>query len=218
MKKVRAVFGLIVMLAVGSTLLVAQAPQASQAPQAQTFLLARYSNNHGPGAGADQFMRLVNVGVNGTPMTSLGQGPGGVPGQGDVCANIYVFDSSQAMMACCACRLTPNELLSASVGNQLTNNSLTRAVPAAGVIKILLLPAGPDGCTPIAPFASSDATLVTGFGTHLETTGSAMFVTETPIPVALLGAEEANFLSSTCLFVRYLGSGRGICGCSTPGQ
>jgi hypothetical protein len=210
--KVRAVFGLIVMLAVGSTLLLAQGP----APQ--TCLIARYSNNRGIGAVPDQLIRLVNVGLEGSPIDSLGQGPGGVPGTGDVCANIYVFDNDQSMMACCACRLTPNELLSAAVGNQLTNNAVTGAVPAAGVIKILLLPAGPGGCTPISPFASSDATLVAGFGTHLETNGSAVFITETPIPVEQLGPAEANFLSSSCLFVRYLGSGRGTCGCSTPGQ
>ncbi len=181
-------------------------------------MVARYSGNRGPGAAADQLLRIINVGVNGTPLDSLGWGPNGVPGKGDICANIYVYDADQAMVACCSCRITPNGLLSARVGAQLTSSTLTGAVPAAGVVKILLLQAPTTGCTPISPFAYSDATLATGFGTHLEVSGNSTFVTEAPLPVVPLGPDEANFLSSSCLFVRYLGSGRGSCSCSTPGE
>jgi hypothetical protein len=206
------VLGLMATLAVCPPLLVAVEPPP------QTCLVARYSNNSGPGNAPDQLIRIINVGVTGTPLDSLGWGPNGVPGKGDVCANFYVFDNNQAMVACCSCRVTPNGLLSASVGNQLTGNALTGTVPPSGVVKILVLQAPATGCTPVAPFAFSDASLVTGFGTHLETTANSTFVTETALPAVLLGPDEDNFLSSSCLFVRYLGSGRGTCNCSEPGE
>lgn len=207
-----AVLGLIATLAVCPTLLVAADPPA------QTCLVARYSNNSGPGTAADQLIRIINVGVNGTPLDSLGWWPNAVPGKGDVCANFYVYDNNQAMVACCSCKVTPNGLLSAWVGNQLTNNSITGTVPPSGIVKILVLQAPATGCTPVSPFAFSDASLVAGFGTHLETTADSTFVTETELPPQPLGPDEANFLSSSCLFVRYLGSGKGTCSCSTPGE
>lgn len=177
-------------------------------PSAPTYLASRYSNNAGAASPADQVVRLVNVGQLGTPMTSP---------VGDVCANIYVFDNNQEMIACCSCRLTPNELATASVGRQLTNNPLTSVVPAAGVIKILPIIAGPT-CSPVAPFATPDGSLLTGFATRVESTGGATYITETVLPNTALGSDEAAFLSNACLFVQYLGSGKGSCGCSSPGR
>ena len=87
-------------------------------------------------------IRIINTGTLGTPLTSP---------VGDICANIYVFDNNQEMIACCAEQITPNELDSAAVGTQLTANPLTSVVPAAGVFKIITtapVPAG--GCNPTA--------------------------------------------------------------------
>jgi hypothetical protein len=205
MEKLFRLLGLVLLMLVFPALLVAGDPGT------QTYLIDRYSNNAGPGSTMDQLLRLINVGQGGTPLTTP---------VGDVCANIYVFDNNQEMISCCSCRLTPNELATASVANQLTNNPLTSVIPTAGVIKIVPTPAGTAACSPAVPFTSSDASLLQGFVTHLEKAGSATYITETNMPSVPLAPAEADFLSNACLFVRYLGSshGKGTCGCAAPGE
>jgi len=198
------VAGLVHLALVFPTLLVAGSPTS------QTYLVDRYANNAGPGTIGDPLLRLINAATGGSPLTSP---------VGDVCANIYVFDSNQEMLACCSCRLKANELVTASVSNQLTNNPLTSIIPSSGVIKILPTAAGSAVCSPALPSAPSDASLVMGFGTHLEITEGATFITETKIPIAPLSPNEAAFLSNACLFVTYLGSGygKGTCSCTEGG-
>ena len=194
MKKLAVVVGLVLL---ASTLTFAQAP---------SYLVDYYSNNAGPVPGSpDQVVRLVNTGLFGTPLTSP---------QGDICSNIYVFDNNQELIACCACRTTPNELATASVGTQLTNNPVTSVVPAAGVVKIVNTAPNP-GCDPVAWGTIGDG--IVGFGTHLQDTAGATFVTETNIPQAILSEGEAGFLQTACSFALYLGSGKGTCDCSAPG-
>ncbi len=178
-------------------------------PPAQTFLVDRYSNNAGPGTPMDQILRLINVGVDGTPLTTP---------VGDVCANIYVFDANQEMVSCCSCRVTPNELVTASVANQLTGNPLTSVSPIAGVIKIVPTVAGSGVCSPTAPSGASDATLLSGSSTHVEVSGPLSYITETHIPVAPLGPDEASFLFNACFYVKYLGSGAGRGSCTCTGS
>jgi hypothetical protein len=178
---------------------------------AQSFLVSAYDNNSGHGGLLDQSVRIINVGKLGTPMTTP---------VGDVCANIYVFDADQEMIACCSCRLTPNELASAAVGNQLTSNPLTGVVPISGVVDILPIAAGTQPCSPISPFSTPDASLVQATSTHVEITNSYVFITESELEPAKMGSQQAAFLSNACLFVQYLGgkSGQGGCGCSSPGS
>ena len=177
MRKLLVVFGLVLLTSALPTALAADGPTP-------TYLVGHYANNAGPGSPMDQMLFMINVGEGGSPETSP---------VGDVCANIYVFDNSQEMIACCACRLTPNELVTSSVPNQLTNNPLIPIVPTAGVIKILPTAAGAAVCNPTAPSASSDASQVRGFSTHLEISGPATFLTETNITSVPLGQEEAVF-------------------------
>jgi hypothetical protein len=195
------------LLAVRLVLLISMLPSLATA---QSYLVSFYANNDGPASVADQTLRLINVGQLGTPLTTP---------VGDICANIYVFDNSQQMTACCSCRLKANGLTSASVAKQLTNNPLTPIIPSEGVIKILPIIAGTAACSAIAPFASPDASLIEGFSTHVEITGPARFITETRLAATPLGRDEAAFLSNACFFVRYLGSSAyGTCGCTTPGH
>ena len=173
------------------------------------YLIDYFSNNAGPGGLADQQLRIVNFGATGTPLTSP---------VGDVCANIYVFDANQEMVACCSCRITPNGLRTISVANNLTNNPVTSVVPVNGDVKIISTAAnGTAACTPLTYNAGPiDSTL--GFGTHLQTSGgtaAGTFITETNIPAANLSAAEFAFLPQACQFARYLGSGKGVCTCGT---
>ena len=191
MKKLLAVVGLLVLV-----------PNAAFAQA--TYYVDYYANNAGPAGTFDQIVRIINVGVGGTPMTSP---------VGDICADIYVFDANQELIACCDQLITPNGLDSASVGNQLTNNPVTSVVPPAGVIKIATTPA-PCG----TPLTAADASLAVVFATHLQVTGGATFVTETQILSSPLSVVEAEFLPQACSFARYVGSGRAFCTSSTPGD
>jgi hypothetical protein len=200
MKKLLVVLGLL--------LLVSALPTFAQDdPQ---YFVDYYSNNINPLA-ADQVIRAINIGSAGTPLTSP---------TGDICENIYVFDNNQEMIACCACRLTPNELSSAAVGAQLTNHALTGTAPVAGVVKIVFTTAG-TSCK--AETAVLGGVAVTGlaavFGTHLQaeppSSPTSLFVTETGKTPQILGPDEALFLPQACSFVRYLGSGNpGTCSCT----
>ena len=171
-----------------------------------TYLVDRYSNNGGPGSPIDTMLRLINVGSAGNPQTSP---------VGDVCANIYVFDSNQEMISCCSCRLTPNELITSSVANDLTNNPLVSVIPVNGVIKIMPTAATAATCDPTAT-APSDSTLLEAATTHLEVTGGSSYMTESEMAAVPLSSGEAGFLVSACTFVQYLGGGygRGTCGCN----
>ena len=125
-----------------------------------TYYVDYYSNNIDHGL--DQAIRIINVGTLGTPLTSP---------SGDICANVYVFDANQELLACCAQRLTPNELATAFVHYQLTNNTVTTVVPPSGVIKVVLAQPPGSTCTPTTIGATPDAGLGVVFGTHLQKEG-----------------------------------------------
>ena len=175
-----------------------------------SYYVDYFANNPGPVPGAaDQVIRIINVGTAGTPLTSP---------VGDICANIYVFNNDQEMIACCTERITPNELDSASVGTQLTANPLTSVVPTAGVIKIVLVPPPAGGCNPAVSTTVADSSLGVVFGTHLQAEPSGTFVTETEKLSSPLSAAEEGFLQTACSFTLYLGSGKGTCTSSVPGH
>ena len=199
MKKLLVVFGLLLLVSgVASAQIVG------------SYFVDYYANNAGPlPDAADQLVRIVNVGIGGTPLTHP---------VGNICASIYVFDNNQEMIACCGCILTPNELATASVGTQLTNNPVTSVVPTAGVIKILTTPTL-TSCDPRTQPGAPDTAYAQVFGTHLQVTGNppATFVTETQKLWSPLSYVEHSFLQTACSFAQYLGSGKGTCSCTVPG-
>jgi len=172
-----------------------------------SYFVDYYANNYDHGY--DQAIRIINVGTLGTPLTSP---------SGDICANVYVFDANQELLACCAQRLTPNELGTAFVHAQLTNNTVTTVVPGSGVIKVVL--AQPPGahCTPTTIGATPDAGLGVVFGTHLQKESNNLWVTETQKQPSTLSSQEQGFLQLACSFALYIGSGQGTCSISAPGS
>jgi len=156
----------------------------------------------------DQVIRIINVGTLGTPLTSP---------SGDICANVYVFDANQEMLACCAARLTPNELASADVGGNLVNShvTVTGVVPPSGVIKVVLAQPPGTNCNPTTIGATPDAGLGAVFGTHLQLEHNSIFVTETQKQASTLSSQEQSFLQQACSFALYLGSGYGNCSLQT---
>ena len=154
--------------------------------------------------GFEQIIRVVNVGLNGTPLTSP---------VGDICANYYVFDNVQEMAACCSCRITPDEYRAARVGADLTSNPLTPIIPKYGVIKIVTTPYT-GSCDARNSLAGANADLARLWATHLQVTGGSTSLTETEKLPSTLSAAEASFLPNACMFVQYLGTGFGTCKCN----
>ncbi len=173
-----------------------------------SYYVDYYSNNNTT-RGFDQAIRIINVGTLGTPITSP---------SGDICANVYVFDANQEMLACCAGRLTPNELATAFVNTQLTSNTVTTIVPTAGVIKVVLAQVPGSGCVATTIGATPDAGLGVVFGTHLQAESNRLWVTETQKLPSTLSAAELGFLQLSCSFALYIGSGQGTCSVSVPGS
>jgi hypothetical protein len=197
------------LVTLGLLLLVSALPAFAQ--NAYPYFVDYYSNNINPLV-ADQVIRAVNVGSQGTPLTSPA---------GDICENVYVFDNNQEMIACCACRLTPNELSSAAVGAHLTSHALTGLAPVAGVVKIVFTLASAGCKAETAALIGNNELpgLAAVFGTHLQaeppSSLTSLFVTETEKQPQYLGTAEALFLPQACSFVRYLGSGSpGTCTCN----
>jgi hypothetical protein len=93
-----------------------------------------YGGPGNSGGTGDALLRIVDAGNFG-----LGVGTAGaVAGNGDVCANIYVFNDIQEQQECCSCPLTANSLMTFSVINNLISNPFNpHESLEAGVIKIV---------------------------------------------------------------------------------
>lgn len=169
---------------------------------AQTYQLNYYSNRNNT-AGADQFVRIINPGEVGTPLS---------PNHGALCADIYVFDATQEMIECCHCPITANGLEDLSLLHNLAQQPLTGfPAPSSGVIKIVS-DAYPN-CNETAPTPTAD---LLAWGTHVQQPITGAFVTTEDVFLsAPLSSPELAFLGQACSFVQYLGSGKGVCTCGS---
>lgn len=169
---------------------------------AQTYQLNYYSNRNNSAA-ADQFVRVINDGEVGTPISA---------NHGTICADIYVFDATQEMIECCHCPLSANGLLDLSLNKNLAQSPLTGFPgPDSGVIKIVADTY--SNCNETAPIPQTG---LLAWGTHVQQPISGTFVsTEDAFQSAPLASAELSFLGQACSFVQYLGSGKGVCTCGT---
>ncbi|MGB8721606.1 MAG: hypothetical protein WCD15_02465 [Terriglobales bacterium] len=158
------------------------------------YFVAYYSNANTAGA-PDQTVRLINDGDTG----------------GTLWASFYVFDDSQELQECCGCPITPDGLLSESVNEELTANSLTGKKNTRGVIKII------SSSVP-ADFTNVPTAGLRGSSTHVQRatpTAGAFHVTETSLPDSNLSSTEETSLETSCGYLVSLGSGQqGICACT----
>jgi len=181
-----------------------------------------YFSQRNNGLGFDQFLRIINTGQVGSPTSPAG--PGLVPPQGTLCANIYVFNNDQEMEECCACPITANGLLQLSINNSLTANPLTSPAPNSGVIKIVSSFPQPQSNTHAGVvnfICDPTGTLVAlytpnpdlrSWATHLTQYSAGLYQTteDASLPAPLQAAEQA-YLNEACQFVLYLGTGKGSC-------
>ena len=183
----------------------------------------RYASNLNKG---DSFVNITNTGSSTELVMDGGEGFGA----GNLCANVYVFDPAEEMLACCSCLLTPNALVSLSVQGDLISNTLSPETPTAVVIKLLASSpapvAGAPGtsgtvCNPAAIEAREGGVegsyLLRGmraWGTTLHQvpgTPAGYGVTETRFENGGLSTAELIHLTSFCGFINANGSGFGIC-------
>jgi len=185
---------------VGSTTITASAGglTASASITVTPLLLVTYFNlPNARNSGDDAYIRLVN--------------PGLVPG--DICAMIYVFDRNQEMNECCGCAISDSGLLTLSLINDLTANTLNGAKPVAGAIEIIPSDFGQSASCNAANI-SPDAAL-SGWSTHVQDSHGTYNVTEETLARSALVSSEATVLATECSMIQQLGSGKGICTCGT---
>jgi hypothetical protein len=170
------------------------------------YFVAYFSNANTTGA-PDGVLRLVNDGD-----ASTGETAGVLNGK--LYASLYVLDDSQVMQECCNCGLTPDGLLSESVNKNLMSNTLTAGYLETnrGVIKVI-------SGTNNDPTNNVLKPGLRGWITHIQAASNLpetapFYVSETRLADSNLSASEKEDLEMTCGFVKYLGSGQGICSCS----
>jgi len=154
--------------------------------QTDVFSLGYY--NLGPALGpvSDNTMNIVNPGTTGE----------------STCANIYVFDSNQNMLACCSCPVSPNGLLTLSVKNNLLNGSIK---VKSGVIEVV-----PSFEFDPSPVCSASASYcygseLVGWLAH----GSGSISTEVELKHAPLSLDQLGSLQTGC-------GATGVHACSCP--
>jgi hypothetical protein len=161
------------------------------------YFVTYYSNANTTGA-PNAVVRFVNDGDT----------------EANLWADYYVFDDSQELQECCSCIITPDGLNSEYVNKttgepNLTGNTLTGKTVTRGVIKVISDSAG----NPAAPVPTPG---LRGWGVHVQKTGTSTYaVTETRVADSNLAASEQTLLGELCGFAQVLGSGAGVCSCST---
>jgi len=150
---------------------------------------------------ADSFVNLTNGGSNG----------GDFAANGDICANIYVIDPAQEVIACCACPMTPGHLKTLSAKNDLVVNTLTPGVPTAISVQILFSAGSSCNAGTVAAAnltAGGRAWMTTP---HVTPAGSYTMTETEFAKVSVLSTDQLAKLTTYCGWIQANGSGYGIC-------
>ncbi len=187
-------------LAVVCSLFVALVVFAGLA-QAQTYVTSPYRvdyfSNANTGGAPDGTLRLDNDGAAG----------------GNLCADIFVFDSNEELSECCSCLETPDGLRTLSINGDLTANPLTGVTLATGVIKVVAAAPTANTCPVPNKIALVTNGEIQGWATHIQNSNFAE--TETNSQVSYLSSTEQSRLARQCGAILSVGSGKGICSCGT---
>jgi hypothetical protein len=183
-----------------------------------SYYFVTYFSNANTSGAPDGTLRVINDGSQAT------SAPEGVE-NGTLWAAIYVFDDSQELRSCCACKITSDGLLSESVNKELTANEFTgRGEMTRGVLKVI-------SSWSWDPTAPSPYTGLRGFMTHIQATSTTFpapgagnpvnvvekgpwFVTETALADSNLSGTEVWNLGTLCSYGLTIGSGYGLCPCT----
>lgn len=174
----------------------------------------------------DSYVNLTNAGTRGGyefGTTLAGARPGGI------CVNVYTFDPSEELIACCSCYVSPDGLRSLSAKQDLVSNTLTPGVPTSIVVKLVATTPvdGKTSCsasantvigTAITP-AQVNATVISlepgmrawATSLHQNSTTGAFEITENEFLNARLSVSEYAKLTTFCGFIAANGSNFGVC-------
>ncbi len=209
--------GLLLLPILAITLMLGSNAFAQNVGDNSVYFVTYYSNANTSGA-PDGTLRIINDGAEAT------SAPEGVE-NGTLWAAIYVFDDSQEMRSCCACKITSDGLLSESVNKELTSDEFTgRGEMTRGVLKVI-------SSWSWDPTAPSPSTGLRGFMTHIQATTTTFpapgagntvnavekgpwFVTETALADSNLSSTEVWNLGTLCSYGLTIGSGYGTCPCT----
>jgi hypothetical protein len=165
--------------------------------------------SHPTGSG-DTTFHIVNPG---TAVTALNNN--GIPTNGQLCANIYVFNTDEQEVECCGCELTPDSEITLSLETDLLGNPINpKNVTTTGVIKII---AGNLNASPCDPAGDTNPIVPTpelrAWGTHDTQQAKTFPETEESFAAPPLSGSELTFAESLCSSIEAQGSGKGICTC-----
>jgi len=153
----------------------------------------------------------INAATSGIDGSVLVSNPGLT--RGNMCAMVYVFDQNQELNECCGCLISDSGLLTLSVLDDLTANTLTGKKPRAG--EIMIVPSDPTQNPQCNPNSLSPSSELVAWGTNPQRAGSTYQLTETIFATMALTSGEATLLQNECGYAQQLGSGAGVCSCGT---
>lgn len=156
-----------------------------------------YFSNANTGGAPDATVRIDNPGGTG----------------GNLCADIFVFDSNEELSECCSCLETPDGLRTLSVNGELTANPLTGVVLSTGVIKIVAATTTSGACPVPTHIATATYGELKSWATHIQ--NSNFTITETESQNAYFSSAEESRLAKACGAIVAVGSGKGICSCGS---
>jgi len=191
---------------VGSVALLCLA--AGIAAAQSTYQVTYYSNPLG--ASLDSTFHIVNPGTQVTEVDSNGK-----PLNGDLCADIYVYNNDEQVVECCGCRLTPDSERTLSLNTDLLANPINpKEVTTDGVIKIVSTrPNSSNQCDPTGDTGPTRLALeVQAWATHIQTNANNP-ETEEEFASAHLSPFELQYDQRLCSAIRTSGSRKGICTC-----
>jgi len=154
------------------------------------YFVTYYSNN--VSGAPDATVRVINDGSQGSF------------GAGDLYADIYAFDTSEELITCCSCLVTPDGLLSESVRGIVKDSG--EGPVDAGVIKII---SGKNGFFPQAgqgePASDVPTSGLRAWATHIQSSANhypagpaPWYQTETAFADSNLTATEQSLLQMLC--------------------
>jgi uncharacterized protein YjdB len=197
--------GLVVGAQVGSTSVSAQYSGVSAFASINVLplLLVNYFNTaNAIASGIDGTLQITNPGLT-----------VGTPTAGYLCAMIYVFDSQQEMDECCGCPISDSGILTLSLLNDLTANTM-QARPAVG--SVYIVPSDIGSNPTCDPQNLSPTGMLEAWETNDQPAGGGSYqVTETPYSTSQLTSTTESDFAGICGFIEQQGSGAGTCTCGS---
>jgi hypothetical protein len=198
-----SIFSAAALAIIGSSIAAAQ---TTDVLRVQYFL----NENAVRGTANDPSIFILNPGTNATANSTATGEP--TP---NICADIYVLNSDEEVESCCGCVITPDELVSETIGKLESKTVNVKTVPSNGVIMIISSALTAGVCDPTAPVPTPDlrAWIVKTVTVNGVTEPVTDNFSDASLSTTATTGEEA-LLSGACKAFGY-SSGHGVCPCPT---